>query len=471
MSLTSVAYLIFLFACAIMYWLVPKRMQRGVLLLFSLAFYLYAMPGQLPGMLVYIWVMYVLSVRMVKKRSSHAKRYLTAGIVISVLYLFFYKYLNFTLSVFTGKKETFSLIVPMGISYVTFQCIAYLVMAYQKKIKVLANPQPFFLYCLFFAKVTSGPIEPPDEFFSNLRKTALLTWKRVMSAVLLIAVGFAKKCVVANLVAPAVNTVFANPAGADGFSALLAILLYSMQIYFDFSGYTDIALGSARLLGISLTENFDHPYRARSIVEFWRRWHISLSRWLTQYVFIPLGGSRAGAFKRYRNILIVFLVSGIWHGASMTFVFWGLLHGIYQIAEIFIKGLAAKKGNAERKPLLSPAVSENLSRARTFILVLIGWTFFRASSVTNAFEMLGRIFTPWANPLSALSTLGLSIGVLALVLLIACTAERIKSYSGLKRMNPRRAAVFSILLILAVVAANVISAGSGSANSFIYFDF
>lgn len=468
MSLTSLNYIVFLIVCVAVYWLLPGKMRKGVLLVFSLAFYLYAMPGQLVGMLVYLWAIYALSVLIAKRLSRNAKWYLTIGIAISVLYLFFYKYLNFTMSVFTGRAQTVSLIVPMGISYITFQCIAYLVMIYQKKIKVLSNPAPFFLYCLFFPKVTSGPIEAPDEFFQKIRKKYVLTWKRTLSAVLLIVVGFAKKCVVADLVAPCVNSVFASSSTADGLSALSAILLYSMQILFDFSGYTDIALGSARLFGIQLTENFDHPYRAGSIVEFWRRWHISLSRWLTKYVFIPLGGSRVGNIKRYRNIMIVFLVSGIWHGASMTFVFWGVLHGFYQIAEILILNYREK---LKIKPLLPSRVSMHLARVRTFMLVLIGWTFFRADSIGNAFSMIGRVFTGWARPDAVLTNLGLNVWVLMLVLFAACILEPIKEYANSKKFKENYAVMMCVFLILLVVLSNVLSAGSAGANNFIYFNF
>ena len=366
MSLTSLSYVLFLIVCVFLYWLLPAKWRRGILLLASIGFYLYAMPGQLPIMLVYLWLVYILGKQIAKAKKKKARSLLTLGIVLSILYLFFYKYLDFTLSLFNGGRGVLSLVVPMGISYVTFQCISYLVMVYKRETRALANPAVLFLYALFFPKVTAGPIEAPDKFWKELQKKPNLTWKNTLSASLLIAVGFAKKCAVANLVAPAVNTVFGAPGQADGLSTLIAVILYSVQIYFDFSGYTDIALGSARLFGIQLTENFDHPYAAVSVVDFWRRWHISLTTWLRKYVYFPLGGSRVSTPRRYLNVMITFFVSGLWHGASLTYVVWGLLHGLCQVLEIQFRKFFPEKAKPSRGSLI-------FGRIRTLVLVAVGW--------------------------------------------------------------------------------------------------
>lgn len=464
MSLTSVTYILFLTVCVFVYWLLPSRWRRGMLLTASVGFYLYAMPGQLPVMLIYLWLIYGLSRLMVRSGKRNARRLLYAGIGVSLLYLFSYKYLNFTLSFFNGGRSMFSLTVPMGISYVTFQCISYLFMAQKKEIPVRADPVWFFLYALFFAKLTAGPIESPDTFLAEGNCSNRLTWKSTLSSVLLILVGFVKKCAAADLIAPAVNSVFSAPGQADGLSTLVSIALYSAQIYFDFSGYTDIALGSAALFGIRLTENFDHPYAAVSVVDFWRRWHISLTNWLRKYVYFPLGGSRVSTPRRYMNVLIVFLTSGLWHGANLTYVVWGFLHGVFQIFEIALKNLFPSPESPAKFRVL-------LSRVRTLILVAIGWVFFRADTLGNALRVLEGLFNGWVLPAQAFETLGLSAGAWILFLIAALGSGRVKRYAGGKRLTARGGILCCVILTLITLAACVIGAGSGAANSFIYFNF
>ena len=464
MSLTSLSYLLFLLACVFVYWLLPARWRRGALLVASVGFYLYAMPGQLPVMLAYLWLVYGLGVGMARRKKAKARPLLTVGVAASLLYLFFYKYLDFTLSAFTGGRKVFSLAVPMGISYVTFQCVAYLVKVYRREARAAADPGLLFLYALFFPKVTAGPIEPPEHFFGELAKKPALSWKNCLSAAMVIAVGFAKKRAAADLIAPAVNAVYANPGQADGLSTLIVVILYSAQIYFDFSGYTDIALGSARLFGLNLTENFDHPYSASSVVDFWRRWHISLTAWLREYVYFPLGGSRVSLPRRCLNVMLTFLASGLWHGASMTFVVWGFLHGLCQIGEILFARVLPRRDAPSKAGLL-------LGRARTLVLVAVGWVFFRADSLGNAFAVLGGLFRRWASPAGALGALGLGWGAWALFLLTALTADRVKAYALSKRLSHRGGVICCVILTLQTLLAVILGAGSGAANSFIYFNF
>ena len=460
MNLTSPGYVLFLALTVLLYWLLPAKRTRAVLMLASVGFYLYAMPGQLPVLIAYLWIIYILS-RLMEGRKRQRKALLTGGVILSICYLFFYKYLNFTLSLFASGRSVISLSVPMGISYITFQCIAYLAGVYKGEIKASGNPSGFFLYALFFPKITAGPIEPPDTFLAEIRKRRVLTWRRLLSATLLILVGFVKKCAAADLIAPAVNNVFALDGGADGLSTLGAIALYSAQIYFDFSGYTDIALGSAALFGIKLTENFNHPYAAASVVDFWRRWHISLTNWLRKYVYFPLGGSRVGEIKRYRNIMLVFLTSGIWHGANLTFIMWGLLHGLFQVLETLAGKLFPKKGAPTKAGLI-------FAHARTLALVALGWVFFRADSVANALRVLSGLFGSWASPGSAL---GLSPLSWALFLITVLLSGRVRDLCASKRLSERGAVVLCVVLTFVTLIAKVAGAGGGAANSFIYFNF
>lgn len=464
MSLTSIGYVLFLIACVFLYWLLPVKLRRGMLLVASIGFYLYAMPAQLPAMLLYLWVIYALSRLIARSKQPAKKRLLVCGICLSIGYLFFYKYLNFTVSLFTGGGNVLSFAVPMGISYVTFQCISYLVMVSRREIAPRTDPALFFLYALFFPKVTAGPIESPEKFAEECCRKKTLTWRNTLSCVLLILAGFVKKCAVADLVAPAVNKVFAAPGQADGLSSAISIALYTAQIYFDFSGYTDIALGSAGLFGIRLTENFDHPYAAVSVVDFWRRWHISLTGWLRKYVYFPLGGSRVSTERRYFNILTVFLVSGLWHGASLTFVLWGLLHGLMQVMEIALKKRFPEPAQPSKARIL-------LARARTLVLVALGWVFFRADTVGNAFRVLGSLLGPWALPGKAFSFLGLSAAVWILMLVSALCIGKVKQYVLSDHLTRRGGIILCVILTLLTLTARVLGAGSGAVNSFIYFNF
>ena len=464
MSLTSLSYVLFLTACVFVYWLLPEKYRRGMLLAASAAFYLWAMPAQMPVMLVYLWLVYALGVAMARTRRRTARYLLAAGIAASLAYLFTCKYLDFALSLFTGRRGNFSLVVPMGLSYITFQCIAYLVMVYRRETRAVANPSLLFLYALFFPKVTAGPIEPPDRFFGELQKKNRLNWRSMLTSVMLIGTGFARKCAAANLIAPAVDHVFAQPGQADGLSTLLAVVLYSAQIYFDFSGYTDIALGSARLFGIGLTENFDRPYSAVSVVDFWRRWHISLTDWLRRYVYFPLGGSRVSTPRRYLNVMATFFVSGLWHGASLTYVVWGLFHGLCQVAELHLAKVFPRRGEPSR-------ASRLVGRARTLALVAVGWVFFRADSLGSAFSVLGGLFRRWAPPAQALSALGLGGGALALFLLTALGTGRVRDYAASKKLTQRGAVICCAVLTAVTLAGLVLGAGGGAQNSFIYFDF
>lgn len=461
MTLTSLPYVLFLIACVFLYWLLPARLRTRLLLAASVGFYLFAMPGQLPVMLLYLWVIYALG-RLIA-RGKNGKPLMIGGILLSVLYLFFYKYLSFTLSLF-GAGSGFSLIVPMGISYVTFQCVSYLVKVYKKEMSVPARPEKFFLYALFFAKITAGPIEKPDRFFAEISAKRVLTWKNTLSCCVLILVGFLKKRAAADLVAPAVNKVFAAGGQADALSTAVSIALYSAQIYFDFSGYTDIALGSAGLFGIRLTENFDRPYAAQSVVEFWRGWHISLTTWLREYVYFPLGGSRVSTVKRYRNIMIVFLVSGLWHGANLTFLVWGGLHGLFQVLEIALQKRYPPKENKS-------AAAEIFAHARTLILVALGWVFFRADSLQDAFRVLGGLFRFDTGLSGTFAYLGLSAGAWILFLLTALFSGGVKRYALGKKLTSRGGTVTCAVLLLMVLLAGVMGAGSGAENSFIYFNF
>ena len=472
MILSSVTYLIFVAVCLILHDLLPRRFRNLWLLLVSVGFFLYAMPAQMPILMLFCLAVFGIGHILGKAPEQIKKIWLILGVGVCVGFLVFYKYLGFLAGLLGLPAENgiFSLVVPMGISYVTFQCISYLVEVYKGRLAPEENPVDFLIYCLFFAKLTAGPIEAPGAFLAQLKQERACTPGDARKGIFRILMGFVKKIAVADFAAVGVNAVFA--AGEyTGWSVILAGVLYAVQIFFDFSGYTDIARGSAALFGIELTENFNSPYSATSVRDFWRRWHISLSTWLRNYIYIPLGGSRVGTARRYLNILITFLVSGIWHGASWTFVFWGLLHGLYQMAEIALdpvgKKLRQRLKIAEDSPLHRiPA------RILTFVLVAVAFLFFRAESIGKAFAMLGSLLGNWGSLAEAITLCGMEwTGILLLAAGIFCAVQMKKlldregSLPKGMRLWVSAAAVWAIILVYIVCAA------SGNVSSFIYFEF
>jgi len=472
MSLSTGTYLIFLTACLILHELLPKRFRNVSLLLASVAFFLYAMPTQTVVMLLLCLGVYFLG-RMIHAYRGKKQRILTVfGILLVIGILVVYKYVPFLASLFgSGSRDGgFSFVAPLGISYVTFQCIAYLTEVYRGNMEPETDPVDLLVYLLFFAKLTAGPIEAPASFLAQLKQPRACTVSDAKRAFLRIAMGFVKKIAVADVVAPCVNAVYAGPA-PSGWESFLAIVLYTVQILYDFSGYTDIARGSAALFGIRLTENFNAPYRARSIREFWKRWHISLTTWLRTYVFFPLGGSRVSTWKRYRNILIVFLVSGIWHGASVTYVVWGLMHGLIQIGEMLLdrptERLCSRVGISRNGPVLSA-----LAWVRTMTLVGIGWVFFRASSLEGAVSVLAGLFGSWGSLGSAMERCGMDWTVLALALSgIVCAAGIDRRLSRDKGSSAGETLVLCAASAWAVMLLWLVNAASGVVSSFIYFEF
>lgn len=469
MSLTSLGYLAFLTICVLLNKLLPKGYSNFFLLLSSIAFYVYAMPGNALIMMIYVLIIFMLGTMTIDATKSFKKYLMQLGIFISVVFLFIYKYLNFTIGLF-GVDKRFSLIAPIGISYVTFSCISYLVEIYKGKIRAVKSPIDFFLYAMFFAKITAGPIEPPETFFKALKTKDSISWKIYLNGIIMIAMGFIKKIVIADTLGRGVNAVFDSQVGFDGFTTIVAIVMYSMQIYYDFSGYTDIARGSALMFGILMTQNFKKPYAATSVRDFWRRWHISLSEWLKKYVYFTIGGSRVSTARRYLNILITFLVSGIWHGAAFTFIFWGVLHGIYQMFEILLEP-------TENRVLDSLGLTKEskifvyLARVRTFICVSIGWVFFRATTVGGAFRILGNIFKPYAGIKTVMDNVLLDVKSIIMIavslLIVKFMRKRCLGY----KVSDGQVICFSILAVWLVIIALIFAAGTGGGSSFIYFDF
>ncbi len=325
-----------------------------------------------------------------------------------------------------------AIILPIGLSFHTFQSMSYTIEVYRGHQAAERNFARFALYVMFYPQLVAGPIERPQNLLQQLKERHEFSYERARAGLQLMAWGFFKKIAVADRLAPAVNSVYADPSSYSGSAILLATYLFAIQIYCDFSGYSDIAIGAAQVMGFRLMRNFDHPYFSRSIPEFWRRWHISLSTWFRDYVYVPLGGSRTTTQRRALNLMAVFLLSGLWHGASWTFVIWGALNGAYMVASYAsakIRRAVVALSGLDRLPYVHAAITGII----TFHLVLAAWVFFRAESIGDALFAFRAIATnspglelPW-DSIGGATRVTLSIAALIAVRSSSCVSISARS--------------------------------------------
>ncbi|MCC6626056.1 MAG: MBOAT family protein [Chloroflexi bacterium] len=417
---------------------------------------------------------------------------LTAALIFNLGLLGAFKYYGFFIASFNdlargvglpARMPFLEIILPVGISFFTFQAISYVVDVYRRQIEPVALLD-FAVYLAFFPHLVAGPIVRVVEFVPQLPKPRLLTRAEVTRAGLLIGGGLFKKVAISSYVAAAiVDPVFAAPSRHSAPETLLAMYGYAVQIYCDFSGYTDMAIGLALLLGIRFPQNFNRPYTAASLQEFWRRWHMTLSRWLRDYLYIPLGGSRHGRAATYRNLLLTMALGGLWHGAAMTFVVWGVYHGLGLAAERWLEerraARAAVRAQAEtawvrsfsRRLADSAAPAPEapwrqwLGRFVTFQLVCIGWVIFRSQSLEAAGELLWRSVTAWGPaPLASLGVVAVIAGAVAWQYLPEGLWRRIEDRFGALPVLAQGAA-------LGVIIALAIILGPTGVAPFIYFQF
>lgn len=373
MNFISVTFLIFFFIFAFFYYALNKPLRSQILIaISSLIFYCFADIRSLPVLLYVFLVTYL---------SGFFKRSRPAFILflaLDLLPLLFFKYRNFLLSFFTDRGLT--LLLPPGISFFTFQSLSYIIDCHRAEMTPEKHPLPVFLYVSFFPVISSGPIQRPECLIPQFKEPHPFDYKSAAAGIKIFAWGLFKKLCIADRIAVYVDSVYASTE-RTGTAFLLATFLYSFQLYADFSGYSDMTIGLGRFFGFDLGGNFDHPYLSKSVGEFWRRWHISLSSWLKDYVYIPLGGSRVSAPRIYLNLTVTFLISGIWHGAALSFVVWGLLHGFYQCV-----------GRATNRLGIKDRCPDWMRIAVTFVLVSLAWVFFRSDSLRNSFIIMEKIF-------------------------------------------------------------------------------
>lgn len=484
MTFNSWEFLIFYPIVAVLYFLLPRFMRWPMLLMASYFFYAFYQPQLLFLIILTTAVSWGAS-RLIERAHSRAARriLLAVTMVVCLGVLFFYKYFNFLSDSFVGIAAmlgaeipplVLDLVLPVGISFYTFQTMSYVIDVYRGDVAAEKNPFFYALFVSFFPQLVAGPIERPDNLIPQLREEHRFNRDDAVKGAKHMLVGFFKKVCVADMISVYVDSVYNDAAAATGLGVIIATVLFAVQIYCDFSGYTDIAIGCARIMGIRLMKNFDHPYEATSVKEFWDRWHISLSGWFRDYLYIPLGGNRCAKWRYLLNLMIVFTVSGLWHGANWTYVIWGMLHGVYRI----VGALTYKARNilAERVgfSVSHPAVVW-VRRVLTFLLVCFAWLFFRANTVADAFVLIGKIFTSFGGFGATLELMGL--GVVSILLTVCSVVvllviDHMLTYDGKgdgsDALVQNGAFVYFVWIILFVWTLML---SKNMQSTFIYFQF
>jgi len=482
MLFNSIEFVIFLPIVFILYWFVTNKnlkIQNALLLVASYIFYGWWDWRFLSLIVFSSFVDYLVGIGLSKQENqSKRKLLLLASIFVNLGFLMYFKYFNFFVDSFVDAFSFFGhtlsasrlkVILPVGISFYTFQTLSYSIDVYKKKLEPTKDIIAFFAFVSFFPQLVAGPIERATNLLPQFYKKRNFDYDKAVDGLRQILWGLFKKIVIADNCATVANNVFNNYQEVSSISLIVGAIFFTFQIYGDFSGYSDIAIGTSRLFGFNLMRNFAFPYFSRDIGEFWRRWHISLSTWFRDYLYIPLGGSRGGTWMKIRNTFIIFLVSGFWHGANWTFVFWGGLNALF-----FIPLLLAKKNrqnvNTVAENRILPNIKELFQMGTTFTLTVFAWIFFRAESLGIAFDYIKRLIVnfdliiPRHEGLATGKSLIVILPLFILIEWLQRNKEHALQFDNIKIPRPIRwIAYYSIILI-------IISFG-GSQQDFIYFQF
>lgn len=402
MLFNSLEYFLFFPVTVAIYFVVPHRHRWLILLIASCLFYAFFSLKCFLLLIALTMISYICAL-LIEKYESRARAVLIAGILFNVAALFIFKYLNFfgenlvriaRIMHWNYSIDALKLLLPIGLSFYSLQIISYLVEVYTGNQKAERRPGIYALYVIFFPKLLAGPIEKPYSMIPQFYERHDFNYRQVVDGLMLVAWGIFQKIVIADRLAVIVNPIFAAPRSCQGFSFVIATIFFAFQIYCDFSGYSDIARGSAQVMGFKLINNFNRPYFSKSIYEFWRRWHISLSMWLRDYIYTPIvfycrAQRVAGVLTA---IMITFVICGLWHGAQWTFIIWGTLNGVYIICEIVISRLSHSFNKAKALSR-SPLFSRNMRVAFTFSLTCFAWIFFKANNLKDAGYIIINIFT------------------------------------------------------------------------------
>lgn len=396
MLFNSLQFIFFFIVVTLAYFSLPHRGRIWLLLLASCYFYAVFQPIYILILFVTIVVDYFAGIWIENAHGRKRKWLLVLSLISNIGFLAYFKYYNFFVeninTIFfhfgsTTQLALLKILLPIGLSFHTFQAMSYTIEVYRGNEKAEKDFAIYALYVMFYPQLVAGPIERPQNVLWQFHKNFSYDFGNLKAGLMRMAWGMFKKVVIADRLAMVVDYSYDNPYDHNGLTLLVATIFFTFQIYCDFSGYSDIAIGAARVMGFKLMENFEAPYFSKSISEFWRRWHISLSGWFRDYLYIPLGGNRVGEFRKYFNLFFVFMMSGLWHGAAWTYIVWGALHGVYLVmAELRKRYIPVK---AEK--YFSEKIINTFNLFFTFLLVMITWVFFRAKGMSNAKVILSKI--------------------------------------------------------------------------------
>lgn len=482
MIFNSLEFVIFFVLVTTLYFLLPHRFRWLLLLISSCYFYMTFVPVYIVILAFTIVIDYIAGMYIEKSEGHRRKAFFIMSLLANIGILAVFKYYNFfteninavlKAAGFNSFLSSLSILLPIGLSFHTFQAMSYTFEVYRGNYKAEKHFGIYALYVLFYPQLVAGPIERPQNILYQFNRVHIFEYQRVVSGLQLMAWGLFKKVVIADRLSILVDKVYNNPQQFDSFGLLLATFFFCYQIFCDFSGYTDIARGAARVMGFTLVKNFKRPYHAKSISDFWARWHISLSTWFRDYLYIPLGGNRVAVPRWYLNLFIVFMVSGLWHGADWTFIVWGALHGFYQVF-----GLATRRFRERINYKLRLAHVNSIKVITTFLLVAFAWIFFRANNINDALYIANHIITGIPDAIRNYKTTFSSdygmylpeiiacFGLIAFLEAVQTVQTRINILQWLQTIP--RPVRWSIYLMVILV---ILSYGVFTDKQFIYFQF
>lgn len=483
MLFNSIDFAIFLPVVFLLYWFITNKnlkLQNFLIVVASYFFYGWWDWRFLSLILFSTIVDYTVGLGLLKQENQLKRKILLlASIIVNLGFLGFFKYYNFFLDNFISafsffgaeiKANSLNIILPVGISFYTFQTLSYSIDVYKRKLEPTKDFIAFSAFVSFFPQLVAGPIERATNLLPQFYNKRTFDYSKAVDGMRQILWGLFKKIVIADNCAEYANQIFNNSADMNGSTLVLGALFFTFQIYGDFSGYSDIAIGTARLFGFDLMRNFAFPYFSRDIAEFWRRWHISLSTWFRDYVYIPLGGSRGGIWMKIRNTFIIFIVSGFWHGANWTFIVWGALNAIYFLPLLLTNN---NRNNLEivAKGKVLPTFKEFVSILLTFGLTVFTWIFFRSENIVQAFSYISGIFSKSLFEIPEFSGMGKALTTIILVVIFVLIEwwGRDSQYAiakiGLGWKKPLRYAIYCLIIL------SIMCFGNFNENQFIYFQF
>lgn len=478
MSYISFVFFGFLLLTLLCYYIAPQKVRPYVLLCASIIFY--ACSGL--SNLLYLMALIILSyftARLLQKISTHRPLVLVVYLLLTVGLLVYSNFINYTLkaiaSLTGGQVLSVRVLVPLGVSFFTLQAVGYVVDVYREKYSVERNFFKFALFLSYFPIIVQGPISRLDQLGTQLFQGHKFDYTGVKQGLLLMGWGLFKKLVIANRAAVFSDAVFGNYRSYSGLSVVLGVLMYTLQIYTDFSGCVDICRGVSEMFGIQIINNFRHPYFSRSVKEFWRRWHISLSSWLRDYVYIPLGGNRKGTVRKYCNLMATFLVSGLWHGVGLHYLVWGFYHGVCQIIGDLLR--APKNRLVKKLKIRSDVFSYRFAQQiTTFALIAYSWLLFRADGLRAAFSMTRSLFTGLFSTAQLSAVFGDMADVVVLLIstvllfIVSLLQQKYNLCNEIEKQNLWFRWSFYLALLFTTIIFGVYGAGYDASN-FLYMQF